>query len=44
MRTVKDGVITMDILCTDHLCKTYGRGSTQVTAVGDVSFTLQKGE
>lgn len=44
MRTVKDGDKTMDILCTDHLCKTYGSGSTQVTAVDDVSFTLQKGE
>lgn len=44
MRTVKNGVITMDILCTDHLCKTYGSGSTQVTAVDDASFTLQKGE
>lgn len=27
-----------------YLCKTYGSGSTQVTAVDDVSFTLQKGE
>lgn len=34
----------MDILRTNHLCKTYGSGSTQVTAVDDISFTLQKGE
>lgn len=34
----------MEILRTDNLCKTYGSGTTQVTAVNNVSLTLQKGE
>lgn len=34
----------MEILRTDHLCKTYGSGDTQVSAVDHVSLTLQKGE
>ena len=34
----------MEILRTDHLCKTYGNGNTQVTAVDNVQMTLQKGE
>lgn len=34
----------MEILRTDDLCKTYGSGNTQVTAVSHVSLTLQKGE
>lgn len=34
----------MEILRTDDLCKTYGSGITQVSAVEHVSLTLQKGE
>lgn len=34
----------MEILRADHLCKTYGSGSTQVAAVDNVCLTLQKGE
>lgn len=34
----------MEILRTDNLCKTYGSGDTQVSAVDHVSLTLQKGE
>lgn len=34
----------MEILRTDQLCKTYGSGDTQVSAVNQVSLTLQKGE
>lgn len=34
----------MEILRTEHLCKTYGSGNTQVTAVDNVSIKLQKGE
>lgn len=34
----------MEILRTEHLCKTYGSGATKVTAVDNVSFSLQKGE
>lgn len=34
----------MEILRTDHLCKTYGSGNTQVAAVDNVSISLQKGE
>lgn len=34
----------MEILRTDHLCKTYGNGDTQVAAVNNISISLQKGE
>lgn len=34
----------MNILKVEKLCKTYGTGETQVTALKDVSFTMQKGE
>lgn len=34
----------MEILRTEQLCKTYGSGNTQVTAVDHVNITLQKGE
>lgn len=34
----------MEILRTEHLCKTYGSGDTQVAAVNNVSISLQKGE
>lgn len=34
----------MEILHTVNLCKTYGSGNTQVTAVDHVSLNLQKGE
>lgn len=34
----------MEILRTNHLCKIYGSGDTQVSAVDNVSFALQKGE
>lgn len=34
----------MELLRTEHLCKTYGRGDTQVVAVDHLSLRLQKGE
>lgn len=34
----------MEILRVEHLCKTYGKGTTQVKALDDVSFTVNKGE
>lgn len=34
----------MEILRTDNLCKTYGSGETQVSAVDHVSLAVQKGE
>lgn len=34
----------MDILKVENLCKTYGNGESQVNALKDVSFTMQKGE
>lgn len=42
--SLKDGAWIMQILRTEHLCKTYGSGATKVTAVDNVSFSLQKGE
>lgn len=34
----------MEILRVEHLCKTYGKGDTQVKALDDVSFKVNKGE
>ncbi len=34
----------MEILKVEHLCKTYGKGETEIRAVDDMSFTVQKGE
>ena len=34
----------MEILRTQNLCKVYGKGDTQVKALQDVSFTVDKGE
>lgn len=34
----------MEILKTTNLCKTYGSGNTKVSAVDNVSLSLQKGE
>ena len=34
----------MEILKVEHLTKTYGTGKTQVKALDDVSFTVDKGE
>ena len=34
----------MEILKVDKLCKTYGKGETQVSALKEVSFTMKKGE
>ena len=34
----------MEILKVEHLCKTYGKGETQVNALNDVSFMMEKGE
>ena len=34
----------MEILKVEHLCKTYGKGENQVTALNDVSFSVRKGE
>ena len=34
----------MEILRIENLTKTYGEGSTQVKALDDVSFSVEKGE
>ena len=34
----------MEILKVENLCKTYGKGSTKVKALDNVSFTVNKGE
>ena len=34
----------MEILRVEHLTKTYGNGDTAVTALDDISFSVQKGE
>ena len=34
----------MEVLRTEHLTKTYGKGDNQVIAVNDVSFSVQQGE
>ena len=34
----------MEILRCEHLTKTYGKGETAVTALNDVSFSVEKGE
>lgn len=34
----------MEILKVDHLCKIYGKGSNQVQALNNISFSVEKGE
>ncbi len=34
----------MEILRTEHLCKTYGKGANEVVAVNDASFSVSQGE
>ena len=34
----------MEVLRVEHLCKTYGSGDTQVDALKDLSFSVEKGE
>ena len=34
----------MEILRIEDLCKTYGKGETEVRALDHVSFSVQKGE
>ena len=34
----------MEILKVEHLSKKYGKGDTEVEALKDVSFTVEKGE
>ena len=34
----------MELLRCEHLTKIYGAGETQVTALDDVSFSVEKGE
>ena len=34
----------MEFLKTENLCKTYGKGENQVTALDNVSLTIEKGE
>ena len=34
----------MEILRTEHLCKTYGTGENAVRAVDNVDLSVQKGE
>lgn len=34
----------MEILKVENLCKKYGKGESEVTAVDNVSFSIQKGE
>jgi len=36
--------MSMDILRIEHLSKIYGKGETEVRALDDVSFSVQKGE
>lgn len=33
----------MEILKVENLCKTYGKGETEVNALKNVSFPLKKG-
>ncbi len=37
-------VFDLNILTTQNLCKTYGKGDTKVEALKDVSFSVAKGE
>lgn len=34
----------MEILRVEHLSKSYGKGNTEVRALDDVSFSVQKGD
>lgn len=34
----------MEVLKIEHLCRSYGTGGSQVNALNDVSFTVEKGE
>lgn len=34
----------MEILRAEHICKVYGQGENQVTALNDVSFSIEQGE
>ena len=34
----------MEILRVENLCKEYGKGQTKVTALDNVSFSIEKGE
>lgn len=34
----------MEILRVEHLSRIYGKGETEVRALDDVSFTMEKGE
>lgn len=34
----------MEILKVERLCKTYGKGESEVKAVNDISFSVNKGE
>lgn len=34
----------MDFLKVEHLCKVYGRGDNQITALNDISLSIEKGE
>lgn len=34
----------MEILKVEHLVKKYGKGDSEVTAVNDVSFSVNQGE
>ena len=34
----------MEILRVENLCKQYGKGESKVTALDNVSFTVNKGE
>lgn len=38
------GMIKMEILKVENLTKIYGKGSTQVTALDNISFSVEKGE
>ena len=42
MRLRKEKI--MEILQVKHLKKTYGKGSTLVNAIDDISFSVEKGE
>lgn len=41
---LKREALIMEFLKIDHLCKVYGKGENQVTALNDVSLTIEKGD
>ena len=40
----KQGVVSLKVLITENLCKTYGAGEVKVEALKNASFSVSKGE